>query len=179
MAQNWFNNDGLFLQFGTDKAIPETGGEYRTTGPNRLVEVLIDLSKLNTSTATILSYTTKFPAMANGFIEKVEVIAEVAMSTTSSPTLSVGVIGEDQATVPTNGGTAFVKAAAASTLSHEGDMLTLTYGSTAAGDHIGASYEDTTVLNAPMYLTAILGTATATGIIRVRVYYRGVGTITQ
>ena len=174
---NWLNSDGLFLQFGTAKAAPVDGGEYKMPGPNRIVEVLIDLSKLNTSTATIVDYGTFFPSMANFYIEAVEVIAEVGMSTASSPTLSVGVIkASDQSTVPTNGGTAFVNAAAASTLSTAGDRLYLTAGSTAAGSYIG-DYEDTTNLTYPMNITAKLGTATATGKIRVRIYYHGVGTI--
>ena len=178
MAQNWLNKDGLFLQFGTDKAIAEQGGEYKSYGSNRIVEVLIDLSKLNTSTSTILSYTTKFPAMANGYIEKVELVAEVGMSTASSPTLSVGVIGEDQSTVPSNGATAFANAVAASALSTAGDLVTLTIGVSGVGSYIG-DYQDSTNLNAPMYITAKLGTATATGMIRCRIYYHGVGTITQ
>lgn len=173
---NWLNKDGLFLQFGTAKATAVDGGEFKSYGANRIVEVLIDLSKLNTSTATIVDYNTFFPSMANFVIEKVELLAEVAMSTTNSPTLSVGVIkASDQSTVPTNGATAFVNALAASSLAG-GDLVTLTVGSTGAGSYIG-DYEDTTNLTYPTNITATLGTATATGKIRVRIHYHGVGTI--
>lgn len=39
----WFNQDGLPLQFGTQKAIPEMGGDYLMYGENREVEQLIPL----------------------------------------------------------------------------------------------------------------------------------------
>ena len=174
---NWLNKDNLFLQYGTSKAVSEVGGEYHMPGANRVIEVDINLALLNTSTATIVSYTEFFPSLANIQIEKVEAIAMVAMSTSSSPTLSVGVIGTDQATVPSNGGTAFISSGAASTLSTAGDLVTYTYGSTAAGNYVGA-YESSG-WTTPQYLTATLGTATATGTIRVRIYYHGVGTISN
>ena len=60
MAQNWLNADSLFLQYGTDKTVPEVAGEFLSYGANRIVEVLIDLTKL-TSTAAIQSNTTFFP----------------------------------------------------------------------------------------------------------------------
>lgn len=39
----WVNNDGLPLQFGTQKAIPELGGDYLVYGENREIEQLIPL----------------------------------------------------------------------------------------------------------------------------------------
>lgn len=39
----WINNDGLPLQFGTQKAIPEVGGDYLMYGENRIVETYICL----------------------------------------------------------------------------------------------------------------------------------------
>jgi hypothetical protein len=39
----WLNNDGLPLQFGTQKVIPELGGDYLLWGENREVEWLINL----------------------------------------------------------------------------------------------------------------------------------------
>jgi len=172
---NWKNNDSLYLQFGTSKATSEQGGEFLSYGSNRVMEVLIDLSLLNTSTATIVSYNTFFPSLANVMIEKVELLAEVIMSSTGSPTLSVGVIGQDQSTVPTNGGTAFVSSLAQSNLGTVGDLVTLTTGSTGAGNYVG-TYESTG-WTTPQYITATLGTHTATGKIRVRIFYHGVGTI--
>jgi hypothetical protein len=37
----WLNNDGLPLQFGTQKAIPEMGGDYLMYGENREIEIYI------------------------------------------------------------------------------------------------------------------------------------------
>lgn len=43
VAGQWLNQDGLNLQFGTQKAIPEIGGEYLVYGETREVEQLIPL----------------------------------------------------------------------------------------------------------------------------------------
>jgi len=40
---SWLNQDGMYLQFGTSKAIPEAGGDYLLYGENREIEVLINL----------------------------------------------------------------------------------------------------------------------------------------
>lgn len=200
----WVNNDGLLLQMGTDKAVPEQAGEYKAYGANRVAECRVNLANLITANATLLSNTLILPSMANFYVEKVELTAEVGMSTASSPTLSIGVCQANlalttgsttitypaaglsttkpaqttttTAVVPTNGGTAYVSALAASNLSSAGDLVTLSTGSTGAGNYIG-DYEDVTNLTYPMYLTGTLGTHTATGIILVRIYYHGVGTI--
>lgn len=42
-TSTWFNNDGLFLQYGTQKAIPEMGGDYLVYGETREVEQYIPL----------------------------------------------------------------------------------------------------------------------------------------
>lgn len=39
----WINNDGLPLQFGTQKAIPELGGDFLIYGENREIEQIIPL----------------------------------------------------------------------------------------------------------------------------------------
>jgi len=39
----WLNQDGLPLQFGTQKAIPEIGGDYLVYGETREIEQLIPL----------------------------------------------------------------------------------------------------------------------------------------
>lgn len=40
----WLNQDGLYLQFGTQKAVPEVGGEYLVYGDIREVETYICLA---------------------------------------------------------------------------------------------------------------------------------------
>jgi hypothetical protein len=219
---SWVNNDGVPLNFGTLKTIPDQGGDYISYGSNRLFECRINLANLITANATIVSQTAIFPAMANFSVEKVELFAEVAMSTSSSPTLSIGVCNANltggsstvtygtyttysnsttgafqyeytgasgysaattagtaitTATIPTNGGTAFVNALAASSLA-AGDLVTLTTGSTGVGSYV-PDFQDVTNLTSPMFLTATLGTHTATGVIVARIYYHGVGVITN
>lgn len=47
VAGNWLNNDGLWLQYGVTKAIPEMGGDYAMYGPYRELEVFISLGQLS------------------------------------------------------------------------------------------------------------------------------------
>lgn len=201
----WINNDGLPLQYGVAKAYPTKTGEYDMPGPNRIIETRIDLSTLVTTYATVVDLNTILPSMANWAIEKVELFAEVAMSTSSSPTLSIGVCSSNltagssdvyvgttattgyntlvtTALIPTNGGTALVDTIPAASLA-TGALVRLAIGGSSPiggdsylGSYIG-DYEDTTNLIYPMYLTATLGTATATGLIVCRVFMHGVGTI--
>lgn len=178
MAQNWLNKDGLFLQYGTDKTVPETAGDFLSYGANRIVEGTILLTSLST-TAIILSYTTLFQAPPTGqmYIEAVELIVETAATTSSSATLDLGLIQTDQATVPSNYGTAFVNALAQTALTPAGVKLTLVNGSTGAGGLIGSSPANAT---GPYYLTAATGTGTFTaGSIRYRILYHADGVITQ
>lgn len=46
VAGFWLNQDGLPLQFGTQKAIPEVGGDYLVYGETREIEQLIPLVPL-------------------------------------------------------------------------------------------------------------------------------------
>lgn len=176
MAQNWLNKDGLFLQFGTDKAIAETAGEFLSYGANRVVEVLIDLTTL-TSTAAIQSNTEIFSAPPTGqlYIEKVEVTAEIGAATGTS--FSVGLIQADRATIPSGYSTALINAEVTATVATAGMAQTYFQNTTHAGGLIG-SYP--AAATGPYYITALsAGSAFTTGKVRVRVYYHGVGPITQ
>jgi hypothetical protein len=189
---SWFNNDGLFLQFGTQKANPETGGDYHMPGENREIEVSINLANL-TTTATAQSITTFFPTGSNVVIEEVQVFTEVgAVGGTS---FSVGLGFFSQGTNVTIGGNtyppvttiddiAFVNAMLTATVTSPGQKTVLAKGTTAAGNYIGGTPGDllgstsssTTQAN---YITAkAVGTFTA-GIVKVRIKYHGIGTITQ
>lgn len=48
----WLNQDGLYLQFGTQKAVPEVGGEYMVYGDIREVETYICLAATQWGTPT-------------------------------------------------------------------------------------------------------------------------------
>lgn len=43
VAGNWFNQDGLYIQYGTQKAVPEVAGDYLVYGETREIEHLIPL----------------------------------------------------------------------------------------------------------------------------------------
>jgi len=182
---SWSNSDGLYIQYGTTKSTSETAGDYLQLGANRVVEVTINLASLTTSAATILSNTLFFPAGQNLYFEKVELIPEIAMTTTGSPTLSIGLIQSDRTTVPTGGATAFSATVAASTLSTAGLLSTLYVGVSGVGGFIGNyntqwntnAFSTAGLNSAGGYLTATLGTTTATGQIKCRIYYHGVSTI--
>lgn len=177
MAQNWLNNDNLFIQYGSDKTAVETGGEYRSQGQTRVLEVLIDLTTL-TSTAAIQSNTTFFgPGLSNSntwFIEAVEVDAETAALGGTS--FSVGFIQLDRATIPANYSTALVNAMTNAAMTPAGTRLTLTAGSAFAGGLIGSAPAAAT---GPYYITALAAGTFTTGKVRVRIQYHGIGTITQ
>lgn len=173
MANNWFNNDGLFIQYGTDKAIAESWGDYLSYGDNRVCEGLIDLTKL-TSTAQILSNTTIFPSGANLYIEQVQAVAETAAAGGTS--FSVGLIQSDRATIPANYSTAFINAEVTANMTPAGKKVTYVNGTSNAGGLIGSSPSATT---GPYYITALAAGTYTGGLIRVRIFYHGIGTITQ
>lgn len=53
VAGFWYNNDGLPLQYGTQKAIPELGGDYVMYGESREVETYIALAGFTVETGNM------------------------------------------------------------------------------------------------------------------------------
>jgi len=43
VAGQWYNQDGLYLQYGTQKAVPEVGGDYLVYGETREAESYVGL----------------------------------------------------------------------------------------------------------------------------------------
>lgn len=173
---SWLDPDGLYRQYGTQKAVPEVAGDFLAYGSNRILEVLVDLTKL-TSTAAIQSNTAFMGSPPSGqlYIEKVEAIAEVGAATGTS--FSVGLIQADRATIPTNYSTAIINAEVTATLATAGMAQTYYQNTTHAGGLIGSSPANAT---GPYYITALsAGSTYTTGLIRVRIHYHGIGVITQ
>lgn len=176
---NWFNNDGLYLEFGTTKAQVDTAGEYKMFGPQRIIEVDIDISTL-TTTAAIQSNNTFFPIGTNIQIDKVEVIAQVAVATITS--FSVGLMKQDRTTALSD--TALINAMTQAVVGTAGNTQVLTAGSTAAGAYVGATaggYVGAYAGNPTemAYMTAKIAGSAGTGKVRVRIFLSAVGTITQ
>jgi hypothetical protein len=184
---SWTNSDGLYLQFGTAKATAEVGGDFLAYGANRVAEVTVNVGTLSSGTATTttpVSNTLFFPQGQNLFIEKVEVVTEVATSATSGA-LNIGLVQDDRTTVPTGGASAFVAAATSTAFTTAGTIVTYTAGTASAGGFIG-NYNSQWNTNTSGtnsvggYVTAyVTGTSSATGQLKVRIFYHGVGTITQ
>src|SRR5258706_13147085 len=120
MAQNWTNKDGLFIQFGTDKAIPTTAGDYLAFGDTREIEFTLDLTTL-TASPLILANTTFFPTGA--FIERVQVDTEVGA--TGGTSFSVGLTKTDRTTVVSN--TEFLAAVVIADHTTAGEPKTYTF----------------------------------------------------
>lgn len=53
VAGSWNNQDGLYIQYGTSKAIPEVGGEYVIYGDTREIEQLVPLVPFQLTSAGI------------------------------------------------------------------------------------------------------------------------------
>lgn len=187
VAGNWTNSDNLYLKYGTSKTVAEAAGDYPTIGESRIMEVRVDLSTLATATASILSDNVLFGPGANNsnswIIEKVELSVDTAATSSGSGTFKMGFIQNDRATVPSNYDHALINAETTANMATVGDRLvyvgadSIPAGSTHGGTLIGSAPASAT---GPYYLTAQAATAVfQTGVVRVRIFYHGIGTITQ
>lgn len=166
---SWFNPDQLLLKYGPEKTVPTTTGDYRSPGEDRTVEFDVDISKL-TTTASILADTTVLPAGV--FIDSVILVAETPATTITS--LSIGLMKLDRTTTISD--TALANAVVLADIDGAGETKVLT-GPPASG---GAGSKVGTTVGADQSLfTAKIAGSAGTGIIKVRVKYRGVGTITH
>ncbi len=134
---SWMNKDGLYIQYGTTKAVPETAGEYLTEHEgSRVLEVYVDMTALS-STPLIISNTVLWPATPTGksdkfFIEQVEVVALVGA--TGGSGVNVGVINADRTTaMATTGASAFVNNLLVANIATAGNKVVLTKGGTVTG----------------------------------------------
>lgn len=180
VAGSWLDNDGKFRQYGTSKAVPETGGDFLAYGDVRQIEVTIDLTTLTTSPLA-QSFTTFFPASNTQlFVEKVVVETEVTPVGGTSVSVGTGFMTPGTLTNPPAmtaiDNAAFVSALAIATLGTNGTQVALTKGVTSAGTYIGTTSADQTHKN---YITALVAGTFSAGKIKVRIFYRGFGTITQ
>lgn len=185
VAGFYIDNDGRFRQYGVSKAVPETGGDYLAYGETRMQEYTIDLTTL-IATPLIQSYTTLFPGNNTQlFVEKV--VIDVEVGATGGTSLSVGTGFMSGATTTNNLGvsvpavtpisnTAFVSALVTASIATAGQQITMTTGSTSAGGYIGTTSADQVHKN---YVSALAVGTFATGRVKVRIFYRGLGTITQ
>lgn len=176
---NWFNNDGLYLEFGTSKSTLEDAGTFSGSGPVNVTELVVNLVPL-TTTPAIQANNLFFPVGTNLQIERIEVITEVAA--TGGTSFSLGLMKQDRSTVLSN--TAFISAMVLADNDAVGEMRILTAGSTAAGNLIGAgtgAYLGNYATNPTElgYITALAAGTYTAGRVRIRILWRGTGVITQ
>jgi len=167
---NWLDNDGLYRQYGTSKAVPTTMGDYLSYGEWRDIEFTLNLGAAPLSTAgTYIIGNTTFLG-TNIFLESVNVNVEVAAAGGTS--VSVGTIRLDRSTSIST--TNILTAIATATLVAGYNNSTANLGSL-----VGTTVTSTQLPDGAAYITATtIGTFTA-GTVKVRLRYRGVGTITQ
>lgn len=130
---SYLNPDGLYLEYGPDKATPTTAGEYVTVGQLREVEVTITLTGLGTASA-ILADTTIIPAGAR--LQEIELITKTAATGTGA-VLNLGLIRTDRTTAYDADG--LVAALALTAFDAVGETTVIRVGSTGAGALLGTT----------------------------------------
>lgn len=168
---NWLNSDGLYIQYGTSKAVPTTAGDYLSYGDTREIEFTLTPSTLTTS-PVIQANTTIFSS--NVFVESVQTVVD-NVAPAGGTSISIGLMNLDRTTVISN--TAFLAAAVLADHDAVGESKTYTNGVATGGAYLGTV---TNLTSNGAYITALAaGTYTGAGTIKVRIRYRGFGTITQ
>lgn len=159
---SWYNSDGLLVKFGAEEGVPGIAGEYRTHGPTRQVEVVLNVLGLSaTDGSTILDDNVFFGI--GWRIEKVDVISQTVCTGTNA-VLNIGLIKVDRATELDYNG--IVAAIPVTSLATAGQTTSLTAGATYAGALLGTN------LAFVGYLTADYDTAAFTaGRVVVRISY--------
>jgi len=163
---NWLNNDGLYIQYGPEKAVPNTGGEYTTTGALRQIKFKIDLTTL-TELETPLSDTVFFPKMR---VHSIDVMTHTPAAT--GVAIDLGLVQTNRSTQIDFDG--FLAAFPTAQMDGVGEHITLSLTASnipAAAIGQGALLGTTTTL--PGYVTCSRTTPTAftAGVIIVTINY--------
>jgi len=202
---SYFDPDGLYRQYGIRKATPDTAGEFKAYGDQRIVEVGIDLTKINrklggslgidtsagdtpiagvTATDYIQSNQVFFPVQSQSTSNAPQIVGvevDVLVVPTTLTTWSVGLISDvDRTTVLANGGFLnLVTPAMITTLGRYYFNVPATGGGTWIGSTpVAISGPFTTpFVGAGLISARFVGTAPAAGNVRVKIFYNMQGTI--
>lgn len=158
----WMDADGLFHKFGTDKATANRGGEYKSWGTLREVEVKIDLTTL-TQAEVVQSDQLFFPAGAR--LEEVEI--EVITAAATGVAIDVGLVRTSDRTTEIDFD-GILAAMTTATLS-AGNKINLVKGGALVGALVGSGTSTANV----GHITASATTATAftTGLILLKIRF--------
>lgn len=156
------DNDGLLRKFGTEKATANTGGDYKTYGALREIELRIDMSTL-TSSPAILNDLVFFEKSR---IEEVVIECHTAIASAGGGTFNIGLVRTSDRTTEIDFD-GFIAAEVVATFNTAGKKVTYVNGTSKAGALIG-----TTTTNVG-HITADWDTAAfESGILYVRIRYR-------
>jgi len=175
----WFNPDGLFIKFGSDKTTPNRGGEYKTYGDVRELEFKVIFGTASTvgsstvgtvaATDVIQSDQVFFPKGV--WLEEVQVDVLEAFNTVTS--ISVGMVQtNDRSTLIGAAGAGFVSALVVASLTPAGARITLVGGSTSAGSLIGTVPIAAAATFTGHVTARFTGTQGTTGAANIRIKYR-------
>jgi hypothetical protein len=90
VAGFYLNQDGLPIQFGTQKAIPELGGDYTAWGENRIAEFYINLAATSFGSGVVQN-----PALPSSFSgSSTPIAAGIVSMTTQFPLQAPAVTGD-------------------------------------------------------------------------------------
>lgn len=154
----WLNNDGLFQKFGKEEGVSGKGGEYTTYGPHRVLEVGINYTDVQSTSAVILGAVTDSASGGlglNGYelpngarIEAVEVVAETAFTssgTIGTSTFVLGLVDQDRSTAYDDDGLLSASFTGGS-IDAAGERTYVTPGVTGAGALVGTTLTNTGLL---------------------------------
>lgn len=159
---SFLDGDGLLRKYGTEKAVATPGGEYRTVGKYREVEIKIDLTTL-TQAELIQSDQIFIPTGME--LAQIEVWVETAAATGTA--IDVGLTRTDRTTEVDFDG---ILAAFVTATMTNGNLVRLAKGGTQAGALVGSGSQATAN---PAYISASRTDATAftAGVIHLKLFF--------
>lgn len=106
MSTTWINDDNLSVKFGLDEAKLSNIAAYYTSGPKRIVEIILDWHNMPTVAQNNVLIDEAFKLDKGALIESVEVVkpTEVFDSTSDDQTINIGVIDTDRTSNYTKAG---------------------------------------------------------------------------
>jgi hypothetical protein len=179
LGTNFFDGDSLLRKYGTTKAIPDRGGEYKTYGDLRELEFKIifgTASTFGTSTVgttqnidVIQSDQVFFPKAV--FLEEVQIEVMEALNTVTS--ISVGMVQtNDRTTLIGASGAGFISAEVLAALNAAGKRVTYVTGTAQAGNLMGTVPISAAATFTGHITARFTGTQGTTGACLVRIKYR-------
>jgi hypothetical protein len=151
---------GLYQKYGLEQTTTQAGGEFKTFGDDREIQIKINLATL-TTTDTIVTGTDNIFMPVGMMIEAVDLLMETAGA--GGGTLDVGFVRTDRTTPIAAQG---LLAAVANTATNTAGLrTTYTKGSTGAGTLIGATTANVGYITAKYTTTAF---SAGTAVLRIR-----------